>query len=96
MRNYELAFIADPELDTQSLSDLEDKVKGWIESAGGSITNIDRWGKKRLAYPIHKRNEGFYTFIQIEMPPGASHEIERDLRLNEQILRFMILNHEMD
>jgi len=90
MRNYELAFIVDPELEEQALTDLEEKVKGWIEAAGGKLTEINRWGKRRLAYPINKKTDGYYFFITIEMPPPAGALIERDLRLTEQILRFMI------
>ena len=90
MRNYELAYILDPELDEQSIEAFEERVKAWIEAAGGTIKNIDSWGKRRLAYPIKKNNEGYYYFLQIEMPPQAGVAIERDLRLSEQILRFMI------
>ena len=90
MRNYELAYIVDPELEEQALSDLEEKVKGWIEAAGGKVDEINRWGKRRLAYPINKKTDGYYFFISIEMPPQAGAQIERDLRLSEQILRFMI------
>jgi small subunit ribosomal protein S6 len=90
MRNYELAYIIDPELDEQSISAVEERVKSWIEAAGGNIKNIESWGKRRLANPIKKHNEGYYNFVQIEMPPQAGILIERDLRLSEQILRFMI------
>jgi small subunit ribosomal protein S6 len=90
MRNYELAYIIDSELDEQSVAAVEERVKGWIEAAGGTIKNVDSWGKRRLAYPIQKRNEGYYYFVLIEMPPQAGILLERDLRLSEQILRFMI------
>jgi small subunit ribosomal protein S6 len=90
VRNYELAYIADPELDEQVLEALEEKVKSWIEAAGGKPKKIDRRGKRRLAYPIKKQTEGHYVFIQAEMPPQAGVLIERDLRLNEQILRYLI------
>lgn len=90
MRNYELAYIADPDLDEQSLSTLEEKVRGWVEAAGGVIAKVDRWGKRRLAYPIKKRSDGVYTIISAQLPPKASVPLERDLRLSEQILRFMI------
>jgi small subunit ribosomal protein S6 len=94
MRNYELAYIIDSELDEQSVTAVEERVKGWIEAAGGTISNIDRWGKRRLAYPIQKRNEGYYYFVQFEMPTDAGVMIERDLRLSEQILRFMITSQD--
>jgi small subunit ribosomal protein S6 len=96
MRNYELAYIIDSELDEQSVKNIEERVEGWIEAAGGTIKNVDRWGKKRMAYPILKRTEGIYYFIQIEMPTNAGALIERDLRLTEQILRFMITSPEAD
>jgi len=50
MRNYEVAYIADPEIDEQSLAALEEKVKGWVDAAGGKVEKVDRWGKRRLAY----------------------------------------------
>jgi small subunit ribosomal protein S6 len=90
MRNYEIAYIADAELDPVALEELEGKVKGWIEAAGGKPGKIDQWGKQKFAYPIQKKNEGFYTFIEAEMPPQAPVAVERDMRLNEAILRFMV------
>ncbi len=89
MRNYEIAYIADPELDDEALAELEAKVKGWIEAAGGKLGKIDRWGKRRLAYPIKKKTDGHYVFIYADMPTEAPAIIERDFRLSEQILRFM-------
>ena len=94
MRNYEVAYIADPELDEASRTDLETRVKGWIEAAGGTVVSVDHWDKRRLAYPIMKKTDGYYVFIQTEMPPTAGREIERDLTINEQILRFMITAQE--
>lgn len=90
MRSYEIAYIADPDLDEQALTTLEEKVEGWIESAGGQVTKVDRWGKRRLAYPIRKRNDGFYFILEARLPAKASPPLDRDLRLNEQILRYMI------
>ncbi|MEJ2607269.1 MAG: 30S ribosomal protein S6 [Anaerolineales bacterium] len=90
MRNYELAYIAHPELDETELKALEERVTGWVDAAGGKIVKVDRWGKRRLAYAIAKQNDGHYFIIDVEMPPEAGVVIERDLRLSEQILRFMI------
>lgn len=94
MRNYELAYIADPDLDEEGLTALEERVKSWVEAGEGKTTNVDRWGKRKLAYRIGKRSEGYYVFIQTEMPPAAGLAIERGLRLNEQILRFLIIQQE--
>lgn len=90
MRHYEVAYIADPELDEPSLRSLEERVKALIESVGGQAQKVDRWGRRRLAYRIRKRSDGFYVFIEALLPPKAGSVIERDLRINEQILRFMI------
>lgn len=90
MRTYEVAYIADPELDEQALETLEAKVVGWVEAAGGSVVKTDRWGRRRLAYPIRKRNEGVYVILFAQMPAKANAALERDLRLSEQVLRHMI------
>lgn len=91
MRNYEVAFIAQPDLDEGALNTLLDKAKGWIAAAGGQVTNVDLWGRRKLAYPIRKQTEGLYVFIQTQMTATATHEIERSLRLTEQVIRFMII-----
>ena len=94
MRNYELALIADPDLDEEGLTALEERVKSWVEAGQGKTIKVDRWGKRRFAYPIGRRNEGYYVFFQTEMPPAAGLAIERDLRLTEQVLRFLITQQE--
>jgi small subunit ribosomal protein S6 len=94
LRTYELAYIADPELDDSSLASLEEKIVGWIEAAGGHVEKTDRWGKRRLAYPIKKRTDGHYAFLTVQLPPLGGMSIERELRLNEQVLRYMIISLE--
>jgi small subunit ribosomal protein S6 len=90
VRSYELAYIADPELDEDAISSLEERVKSSIEAADGKILNVNRWGKRKLAYPIQKKSEGYYVIMDTEMPPQAGKPVEQDLRLNEQILRYLI------
>lgn len=94
LRNYELAYIADPELDEEALSSLEERVKSWIEAAEGKTLNVDRWGKRKLAYQIQKRSEGYYFIFETEMPPTAGKAIERELGLNEQVLRYLLTRKE--
>ena len=94
MRNYEVAYIADPDLDEQALAALEEKVTSWIQAAGGKQTQIDRWGKRRMSYPIKRRLDGFYVFVRAELPPTATAAIERDLRLQESVLRFLLTQSE--
>ncbi|OGO69568.1 MAG: 30S ribosomal protein S6 [Chloroflexi bacterium RBG_19FT_COMBO_62_14] len=90
MRNYEVAYISDPEMDEQAQTDLEAKVASWIEAAGGTTLKVDRWGKRRLAYSIKKHTDGYYVFYQVQLPPQSTRQIERDLRLTENILRFLV------
>lgn len=94
MRKYELAYIADPELDEQSLASLEEKIVAWIQAAGGQVDKTDRWGKRRLAYPIKKRTDGIYVILSLQLPPRGGLAIERELRLSEQVLRYMITSLE--
>ena len=91
MRNYEVAFIAHPELDEASLNTLVEKAKGWVSATGGQVTQVDLWGRRRLAYPIHKQREGQYILMQTQMEAAATHEVERNLRLTEQVMRFQIV-----
>lgn len=90
MRHYELAFIADPDLDADGLAGLEERVSDWISGAEGKILNAERAGRKKLAYPIRKKYEGYYFFLDLELPPQGGAALERDLRLSEPILRFLL------
>lgn len=91
MRKYELAYIADPDLDEQALSDLHEKIEGWIKAEGGSVLKVDRWGRRRLAYQINKKHDGFYVFIKTELPAEAGRSLEQNLRLTEDVMRFMLI-----
>jgi small subunit ribosomal protein S6 len=90
MRNYEIAYISVPDLDDQSLGELEERVTGWVVAADGEVLEVDRWGKRRLAYPIRDHSDGIYTFIAARMPSEAGEAVERNLRLTESILRYMV------
>jgi small subunit ribosomal protein S6 len=94
MRNYEVMFIAHPDLDEASLTALVDKAKGWVTTSGGQVDQVDLWGRRRLAYPINKQNEGQYILMQTQLSPAGTHEVERNLRLTEQVMRFQIIRHE--
>ncbi len=90
MRPYEIVFIAHPDLDESALEATIEKVKGWITAQGGEITKVDPWGKRRLAYAIRKRREGYYVLIEANMPPNSVAELERNMRLHEPIMRFLV------
>ncbi len=91
MRNYEVAFIAHPEVNEQALAALTQKVQGWITAGGGTIARTDHWGKRRLAYPVRKQREGHYVFLYANMPPALGSELERQFRITEEIIRFLIV-----
>lgn len=91
MRNYELVFIIQPDLDEAGVKGIVEKVQGWITEAGGTVAKIDNWGKRRLAYQINKRREGQYVLFEVQLPPTFSNELERNLRFLEPVMRFSII-----
>ena len=94
MKKYELCVVYSPSLDEEALTAARDGVKALIERFGGSVENIDDWGKRRLAYEIQKVNEGIYEFIKFSAEPTAPAEIESRMRINEQVLRYLIVSDE--
>jgi len=90
MRNYELVVIIHPDLDDEAIDQALDKIRNWVEKGEGKILEIDKWGKRRLAYPIQKQNEGLYYLLKITMPPTANAEIERNLRILEPVMRYLL------
>ena len=95
MRNYEVAFIVQSELEQSAFDELIEKVKSWIIDTGGSITNVDLWGIKTLAYPIRKQTEGQYVIMETQMASDVCAILERNLGLQEQILRYLVINTEV-
>jgi small subunit ribosomal protein S6 len=90
MRDYELVFIVHPDLDDSTLKEVVDLVQGWITTAGGQVKKVDMWGKRKMAYPIRKQNEGQYVLLKTKMDPSFCSELERNLRLQEPVMRFLI------
>jgi len=90
MRKYEVVLIFHPELDETALNDALEKVKGWITTAGGTITKLDVWGKRRLAYVIRKQRDGIYYLVTAEFSPAFANELNRNLRFHEPVIRYMI------
>ena len=91
MRQYELTFIVHPDLDDTAFKELIERVQGWITEAGGKVEKVDLWGKRKLAYLIRKQEEGQYVLMQTEMEPSFCAELERNLRLQEPVMRFLIV-----
>jgi len=89
MRLYELTIIISPTLDDSSIQTEIDKIEKQIAGGGGQIEKIERWGIRRLTYRISTQTQGYYAFFLFNADPGLSSEIERSLRLNENILRYL-------
>jgi small subunit ribosomal protein S6 len=94
MRDYELTFVVRPDVEDAVLTALLDKVKGLITAAGGQGLQLESWGRRTLAFPIKKITEGQYFFIRVQLSPQAIRELERNLQLTEQILRFLFVRVE--
>jgi len=91
---YELVFIAHPELDEEGVTELTAKVSGWIEAADGQVTHTIPWGRRRLAYPIRKQTEGSYVLLRVFLTPEAIGQLERELKLSESVLRYQLVRAE--
>ncbi|MBI2844983.1 MAG: 30S ribosomal protein S6 [Chloroflexi bacterium] len=90
MANYELVYILRPDLDENNQDVAADKVSRTVTSLGGQVAQLDKWGKRRLAYPLRRFQEGFFLVSQIQLEPEKVAEIDRSLRLDEEILRYSI------
>lgn len=91
MREYELMVILEPSVDERTVQPNMDKLLQQVTAAGGSVEKVDVWGKRRLAYPILKNSEGIYVVINMTTTPEVSLEINRQLGLNESVLRTKLL-----
>ena len=91
MRAYELMVILDPSSDERTVAPSMEKYMQLVTADGGSVENIDIWGKRRLAYDINKRSEGIYVVINMTTTPAVALEITRQMGLSEAILRTKLL-----
>lgn len=90
MPSYELTYVLRP-LDEAALGTVNERVTTLISSSGGEITARNDWGKRRLAYPIRKINEGFYVSLQLNLPTEAVRTVERALQLNDDVMRYLVI-----
>ncbi|MDQ1679443.1 MAG: small subunit ribosomal protein [Frankiaceae bacterium] len=90
-RHYELMVILDPDLEEKTVEPSLDTFLNVIRSSGGSIEKLELWGRRRLAYAINKKPEGIYAVIELTAEPAAVVELDRQLNLNEAVLRTKVL-----
>jgi len=95
-RTYEVMYIIDPETDAEKIAKLNEAVGSLIEKEGGTVVRMDDVGRKILAYPINKKNEGHYVLFEIEGSGQEILELERRMRVNDMIIRFMTVRVDED
>ena len=94
MNKYELAVVVSAKIEDEERVQVIEKVKALVERFGGQISDVEEWGKKRLAYEIQKMREGYYYFIHFEADATAPAEIEARLRIMDNVLRFLCVRQE--
>ena len=94
MRLYEIVYIFDPALDEAGVNALLEKHHGNITGAGGEIAAVDHWGQRQLAYPVNRQSMGYYVVTHFHADPEALVEFERQLKLDDQVLRYLLVLNE--
>jgi small subunit ribosomal protein S6 len=94
MRSYELAFIIHPQADEAGVAAVEERISQLVTAAGGEVISVDRWGRRRLAYPIQKQREGIYVVMQLQLQPQNVADLERGLKLTEEVMRYLLVKPE--
>ena len=94
MNKYELTVVVNAKIEDDVRVATVEKVKEYVARYGGTVTNVDEWGKKRLAYEIQKMKEGYYYFIQFEGETTVPAELEERLRIEETVLRFLCVKQD--
>ena len=94
MNKYELAVVLSVKLEDEERAAAIEKVTGYITRFGDTVTNIDEWGKKRLAYEIQKMKEAYYYFIQFESDSNCPNELESHIRIMEPVIRYLCVRQD--
>ena len=94
MNKYELAVVVSAKIEDDERAAVVEKCKAYVERFGGTITEVDEWGKKRLAYEIQKMREAFYYFIRFEAPATAPAEIESRVRIMDNVIRYLCVRQD--
>ena len=95
MRQYEVMVILDPDLEERTVAPSLDTFLNVVKVDGGTVDKVDIWGRRRLAYEIKKKTEGIYAVLEMTCNPSAVQELDRQLNLNEAVLRTKVMRPEM-
>ena len=94
MSKYELALVVNAKIEDEAREAVVEKAKGYVARYGGTVTEVEEWGEKRLAYEVQKMREGFYYFIQFEADATCPAEVERHVRIMDNVMRYLIVKKE--
>ena len=94
MNKYELALVVNAKIEDDARAEAVERVKALIERFGGVITNVDEWGKRRLAYEIQKMREGYYYFIQFDASSDCPAQLEQRVRIMEPVIRYLCVKQD--
>ena len=94
MNKYELALVVNAKIDDEARAAVVEKAKNYIARYNGTVTEVEEWGKKRLAYEIQKMREGYYYFIQFESDAACPAEVEGRIRIMDNVLRYLVVKKE--
>ncbi len=96
MNKYELALVVSTKIEDDARAQVVDKAKAIIEKAGGTVTDVEEWGKKKLAYEIQKMKEGYYYFIQFDANAESPAQIEANVRIMESVIRYLCVRKDAE
>ncbi|GAB4570372.1 MAG: 30S ribosomal protein S6 [Anaerolineae bacterium] len=92
MRTYELTFIVRPDISEDAVAAAIEQVQQWVTADDGNkVLRVDKWGRRKLAYPINNQREGHYVLLDVSVAPSSIAEIERNLKLSDDILRYLLV-----
>ena len=94
MNKYELALVVSAKIEDDARTATVEKAKEYITRAGGTVTEVEEWGKKKLAYDVQKMSEAFYYFIQFESDSVCPNEVEAHVRIMEPVIRYLCVKQE--
>ena len=94
MNKYELTLVVNAKIEDDERAQVIEKVKDLVTRFGGNVTDVDEWGKRRLAYEIQKMREGFYYFIQFDADENVPADVEKNIRIMENVIRFLCIRQD--
>ena len=94
MNNYEVLYILNADQDDEVIAAQAEKFSNLVVANGGEVVKLDKWGRRRLAYPINFKNEGFYVLMNIKAASELPTELERNFRISDEVMRYMVVRLE--